>query len=215
MVFGGYRRQQGLFRLDLRSGAVAPLFTGAEVPKQLYYQASFAPDGGTLYFPRQLDSGQNRWQIVARELSSGLEAEITTVEALDLRTAVSPDGRMLALAQHDPASRQFRLLVAPVSGGEVREVYRTPNAFFVSTVLTWTPHGRYLLFRGVEVDSQNTLTIAIPIGGGEARRIEGIEGTWGFHLHPDGRRFIVWDGTSLGEFWVIENLPGTGSGGGS
>ncbi len=104
MVFGMHHGQQGLFRLDLRSGEVAPLFTGAEVPEQLYFQASFSPDGNMVYFPREVDSGQNHWRIVVRDLSSGREREIATVEAVGVLTAVSPDGRMLALAAHDPAS---------------------------------------------------------------------------------------------------------------
>jgi Tol biopolymer transport system component len=215
MVFGSHGRRSGLFRFDLRSGEVAPVFSGGDVPDELHLHASFSPDGRTLYFARERPGESDDWRLVARNLARGTEKEVVELQrsskrlasGWDLHISASPDGRMLALAEQDPESRTFQISVLPTSGGEPRDVHRTPNAFKVSGVFCWTPDGQHLLFRGVDADG-NTDLLVIASAGGEARRIHDVPGFWGFSLHPDGRRFTFdYGGSTTGEIWVIENMP--------
>lgn len=215
MVFGRYRQHSGLFRFDLGSAEVTPVLSGAEAPDELRAHASFSPDGKTLLFAREIDPGSNRWWLVARELASGSERQVARLarssrqlaSGWDLHVSVAPDGRNVAVSEQDPESRTVKISVLPASGGEAREVYRTPRPILASAVLCWTPDGQYILFRGVD-DQRNMDVIVIPVAGGESRRIRGVPGLWGFNLHPDGRRFTFnYGGTTKGEIWVIENLP--------
>jgi len=215
MVFGRYKQHRGLFRFDLGSAEVTPVLSGGEAPDELRLHASFAPDGKTLYFARELEGGSNRWWLVARELANGSERQVARLarsgrqlaSGWDLHVSVSPDGRTVAVSEQDPESRTVKISVLPASGGEAREVYRTARPIMASGVLCWTPEGRHILFRGVD-DQQNMDVIVVPSAGGEPRRIQGVPGFWGFNLHPDGRRFTFnYGGPSQGEIWVIENLP--------
>ncbi len=215
MVFGRYRQHSGLFRFDLGSAEVTPMLSGAEAPDELRAHASFAPDGKTLFFAREIDPGSNHWWLVVRELASGSERQVARLarssrqlaSGWDLHVSVAPDGRTVAVSEQDPESRTVKISVLPASGGEAREVYRTPRPIMGSAVLCWTPDGQYVLFRGVD-DQGNMDVIVVPSAGGESRRISGVPGFWGFNLHPDGRRFTFnYGGTTKGEIWVIENLP--------
>jgi Tol biopolymer transport system component len=209
-VFGVYRQRRGVHRFDLRNGEVRPLFVEPEAPDIAPIRSSFSPDGKTLYFPRKFDQERDGWRIVARDLSSGHEREVASVSSDWVRFAVSADGEYLAIAERVPESQTFRVLTVPASGGEGREVYRTPAVLDFSAVC-WTPDGQYIVL-GAHSGVGETAVWRVSVESGEAQEIVGAHGGWGFSLSPDGRRFSVMSGENKGEIWVIENLPGAASG---
>lgn len=209
VVFGAYRQRRGLHRFDLVNGEVFPLFVEPEATDVAPIRSAFSPDGKTLYYPRTFDQDRAGWWIVARDLSSGHEREVASVSSDHVRLAVSADGEHLAVAERVPGSQTFRVLTVPASGGEVREVHRTPTLIDVSAVC-WTPDGRYIVLSGFPGVGE-TIVLRVSLQSGEAREILGAPGGWGFRLSPDGRRISVWSGQNKGEIWVIENLAGTES----
>ena len=171
--------------------------------------ADFSPDGRRVFFARG-DPFQGDATVVARDLASGAEREVSTVRSL-LNLSVSPDGSTLALVDQDRSNQVNRLLTVPVAGGQVRVLHTVEGAWGVElgTGLPWTPDGRFLLF----ITEGNGALWRIPSAGGEPERLFELPGAWDyrhFRLHPDGSRIAYSTGETKGEIWKIENIPGSG-----
>lgn len=212
-VFGTYERRNGIHRFDLGSGDVTtlkeyddPTYPWSEVRSQ------FSPDGGTIYSIRE-DAA--RWKVVARDLTSGRETDLLRAPAGKQMTAdriaVSPDGGMLAVLEHEQAPEpktggNVRISLVPTVGGEPGVVYEDEiSDFFSPSAFCWTPDGNYLLVVAF-VGAGRSRLYRLPAGGGDLVEIlDSVVGR-GFELHPDGRRFTAPGLESEGEIWVIEGL---------
>jgi Tol biopolymer transport system component len=167
--------------------------------------SDLSPDGTTLYFGRgQTITGNS--QIIARDMDSGREREIGTVNSL-VSLSVSPDASTLAISDTDRPAGVSRLLTVPTSGGELRELRRSDLRHgFAAGVGPWTPDGRYILF------TRDGALWKISSAGGEPQRLVELPAGAGRHLrfHPDGSRIAFNAGEGKAEIWMIQNIPGVG-----
>lgn len=213
-----------LFRVDLATGRLERLacFTGegtaGDARSVLTIEGSpryleFSPDGRTIYFARG-DPILGDAEIVARDITSGMEREIATVRSL-LNLSVSPDGRTLAVLDWDRSSstRVSRLLTVSTQGGQIRELYSAPDSTFgfgLNSGIPWTADGRHIL-----LVSEGGAAWKISSSGGEPQRLFELPGSgrWrDLRLHPDGSRIAYSSGEGRAEIWMIQNIPGAGAG---
>ena len=94
-------------------------------------------DGQKLYYRTVV---AKETAIVERDVHSGSEREVIRRANLNFSIDLSPDGRHLAAASEDPASKSSAVMFIPVAGGEPREMIRVshPQNF---QVMTWVPDG--------------------------------------------------------------------------
>lgn len=159
-------------------------------------RAALSSDGKTLYAPVDL------WAVASYDIETGSETVLHEqdppqrgMEVMDL--SLAPDGQTLAIG----FSRGIALM--PVSGGELRWVYRgEPSTVRHRGGLPWTPDGRTILF------VQSGGLWAVPVSGGEPRKLFSMPSLQHVRLHPDGRRLAFRGGPTRAELWVMENAPG-------
>jgi Tol biopolymer transport system component len=217
LIVGRDSSATGFFKVDLDTGAAANIWQVDQGVMPHPLAVRFSSDMKTAYFTRL----QGEWtpttpqRIVARDVASGREREIATVRFAQA-LALSPDGQTLAFADYESAeSSSSRIATVPISGGEIREVYRgtRPGGVLMPTTLSWSSDGRYLLFADLDEQANRYSIWRVPAGGGERDRMElpfgNPPGLRMLSFHPDGTRIAFESGESRGEIWVLENLPGT------
>jgi len=193
----------------LVTGAVKPMVAGQTPGFWDMLYGALSPDGTTLYYRSALNpDGERQWRIVARDLFSGSEREVTRTRTRAARTAVSPDGRMLSIAEVDSLEQRYRVSVVRVSGGHPREIYQSPLFGPQPIVIWWTWDGSSILFGGQDIE-RGQMLLRIPAAGGDAQVIRDLPNVLNFRLHPDGHRYLSLSRARVGELWVIENLLGT------
>jgi len=202
-------RNPGIFRLEIPSGIITPLYSArnSEDSYDVLYGYALSPDGRTLYFARWIDS---ETRIVARDHATGQEMVLTARGSTVLLP--SPDGRWLAFkTESSTDTTRYAVAVVPTSGGEIRELaWGRAAEIYVSN---WTPDGTRLIYvTAEEPDWMVSYWTVAPDGGTPERFTSSTP--MGSHpdlaapIHPDGRRIAGMRGDSRGEIWVIENPGG-------
>ena len=194
--------KNSLFRIDVQTGAATTVVEGGQ-------GGEWTPDGRGILYLR--DSS-----ILRLDLETGQEKPIYRGVGL---FAMSPDGLRLAFAgtsgRWKPGTDAITTLsVAPIAGGEVRELVRLEHPEYLPgyNVHTWTPDGRHILFakwRLPEKPGKLECELwRVPADGGEPQPV-GLERFRLRHprVHPDGKRVVFTTGAPRQfEVWVLENF---------
>lgn len=201
---------QGLYRIDVRTGSIAPFAqSGTICGADCAESPAWSPDGEVIFKRRMTSS------IVTRSLETGEERELhRTVSPVQIRhwptsnLAVSPDGRWVAFVSAPEGSTA--LLVLSTSGGEPRELLRVPEPEAL-TVPAWTSDSRHILYaRGVSGDQRRFSVWRISAETGAADDLGltiDARVPYGLSVHPDGKRIAFTAGTERrDEIWVLDNL---------
>ncbi len=187
---------EGVYRVDLRSGAATLLFSQPRV-----FLLAPAPDGRTLYYRRE------RGPLVAHDLTTGSERvvfEIPEIAVFDLK--LSADGKTLALVGLN------RMRFVKVETGEMRERFahekESFNKFWGGA---WTPDGRYFLtiVSFGPINGPRELW-SLPVAGGPPVRMKlpaAFRGVW---ISPDGKRLAMIRWENILQVWVAENILSAG-----
>jgi Tol biopolymer transport system component len=190
-------RKPGVFRIDLKSGAISTLARRENVA---ITQASVTRDGKSLVYFAYTNNA-----VVVRDLQTGGEQTITPPSLVVAGLAVSPDGQRLAVVTTDEAKRRQTIVVMPVTGGEMREICHFDKLEAIVGQPAWTPDGRQIVFGGRPQEKIEFMSVSSE--GGEPRRSPlPMEGITDFSIHPDGKRIAFSAGQSKSEVWVIENF---------
>jgi Tol biopolymer transport system component len=201
LVVGRHGNEQGIHRLDLMSGEVTFLRESPEQSPQ--GSIALSPDGKTYYFHR------DRREVWAGDVATGRETLLGSVDGVQRRIAVSPDGQTLIMRAGE-FDGETRLYTMPASGGAASEIYRGPVLRNGSSWLEMTPDGRYVLAGSFATPPG---VWRFPVDGGEPVKILEGEAPRGFRMSPDGRRLAYWewpDPEGAQELWVIEGLTEAG-----
>lgn len=104
--------------------------------------------------------------------------------------------------------RPFRIVVAPIEGGEGKVVREMDPDDPWPIDLTWSPDGKSILYILNDPSNNQARELwSVPIDGGEPTRFElAMEGMVDLRLHPNGKRVVFSAGTSSAEIWVMENF---------
>ncbi len=196
----------GYFRVDLVSGKTELLHRpqGPQATGLSPARLDLTPDGKSIFY---LDGGLRRFDIDTRQ-----DIEVRKMPMPESQIAISPDGKLIALAYH-ASDEPVAIYIAAMAGGEPRLVYNLGqvNKNFFDNTLTWTRDQRYLLLGHPDdaVKPSRSVLVRIPVGGGEPQKM-GISVKGGFRtprMHPDGRR-IAFETIERGpgEVWALENF---------
>ena len=195
-----------LMRVDVHSGRVTslmPLPLNGANPR-----FDLSPDGRTVFYiklPKDPNTGEN--QLLARDLQSGGETEVTRNEPL-VWVSVSPDGQRLLVAAGEDTSLVWRIM--PATGGDARTLVRMDAKeadFYVGA--SWTPDGRYVVFtKGQESRATRKVQVwRVAAEGGEPQRLGlTVDELWWLRVHPDGRHVAFGTSKASTEVWVMENF---------
>jgi Tol biopolymer transport system component len=200
--------RDGVFRIDVKSGAASPVVytsTIAAAPR-------WAPDGTKIYYVNRPASAINE-----KDLATGTDRQVIRHAGLWREINLSPAGRYLAVQTVDASTNTSNLLLAPIVGGEPRELMRLASTESWGPLGTtaWTPDGKGILKAKKTPSGQQLLLITTD--GGVARKLAIDPGIWdgarggfddGFALAPDGSKIAFLMGKSAAEVWAIENLFG-------
>jgi Tol biopolymer transport system component len=190
--------RQGVYRMDPRTGATeAILLSDPGVASAI---PQWATDGKKIYF-RRLNPARKIDALVERDLGSGAERDL--LSGTELRWfSVAPDGRRLACATMDPATKESSIFILEIATGEKRMLL-PPNSGF--THPDFTPDGRRILLR-----KQGEIW-TVPPAGGDPRKVDlGLTRITDLRVHPDGRRIALnTRNDTPQEVWVAENILST------
>lgn len=173
------RSTRGIFRIDLRSGAVSPML----VPAQNF--AGMARDGEFILYTR----GQ---AIVKRRLADGVEQEVVKGTAGTM--TLSNDTQWIA------RFKGASIVVSPIAGGTERLlVENVPGGL---KRVSWSHDDQFVFFV-----SSNREIWRVPAAGGAAVDT-GVrsELTRLLTVSHDGRRLALTGGAARVEVWMWENL---------
>jgi Tol biopolymer transport system component len=204
LIFPGLDRERrpGVFRVDLKSGAVSTLVHAG--PNVVIPQAGVTRDGKSLvYLAMDIVSGSQ--SIVVRDLQTGQEKIVTEPAPKPTGMALSPDGQRVAVTTADEASGKQAVVVVPVTGGAAREIYKVDKPRSILRFPFWTPDGKEIVC-GVSLQDK-TEAFLVPADGGDPRKLAvSIAGMTDLSFHPDGQRVAFSAGRSQSEVWVMENF---------
>ena len=201
--------RQGLFRIDVETGAFTPLLM-ATAPAEMLSAPQWSPDGHLLYFIRTLrPAGVQSCAIVARDVRSGQERHVTDCGGFG-RFSLSPDGSRIAQALPIGSNGNFAALhVSPVAGGESREIYRVEDGESSLDGVSWMPDGRHVLvvrWKQVTTTPQRREALLVPVDGG-APKVLDLPTTVSerIDVSADGKRLAFVAGERRQEVWLLEN----------
>lgn len=175
------------WRLTLSVGAPEPAMELAPLTTLSGSErgGTLSPDGRLLAFTWDGEN-QDNWDIYVQRVGSPEVQRLTSAPSREIAPRWSPDGGQIAYVRVDPGNSVELLHVMSVFGGNDRTVSSLP----VLTNVSWSIDGRYLLAGRAPVDSRTDAGIyAIPVAGGEARRITTPTDPavdWVPELSPDG-----------------------------
>jgi Tol biopolymer transport system component len=204
LIFPGLDRERrpGVFRVDLKSGAVSTLVHAG--PDVVIPQAGITRDGKSLvYLAMNIVSGSQ--SIVVRDLQGGQEKVVTEPAPMPTGMALSPDGQQVAVTTADEASGKQAVVVVPVAGGAAREIYTVDKPRSLLRFPFWTPDGKEIVC-GVGLQDKTEAWL-VPAAGGDPRKLAiPMTGMTDLSFHPDGQRVAFSAARSQSEVWVLENF---------
>ena len=207
---------RGFYRVDAANGAWT-LLKKLGAGEAFKWSSGISPDGRTIYLNRDPTGSGNRRvnHLIAWDIETGQEREL--MEGAGLLSALSYDGKQLAVTRSD--GKDLVIEVLPAAGGPKREVHRIPG--FQGAGLAWTPDGRYLIFCPFvgNVRLGGKLYMRVSVEGGEPQPIgisasqeEQVQFPRGFGalcIHPNGRQLVYvarGEGGAGSEDWALENF---------
>ena len=208
VVAGNSAKGQGLFRIELSSGAVSvigELSTGS-IARDF---PVVSPDGREVFYAVGGGSDGSRFRgVQAQDLASGA---LRTVFDGPLGTfALSPDGRFIVIASpgFEPVDQVPVLRIVPSAGGQARAIGTEVPPGTLDTGLAWSADGRYVFFAR-PTSARRIALWRIPVSGGTASHADvprPNQFLLRISVRPDGLLAISTHENHV-ESWVMRNIP--------
>jgi Tol biopolymer transport system component len=202
----GENHNFGLFAIDSASGDVSQL---AKIPTEIEPVdplQNWSPDGKAIFY--KLRSPEKREEFIIRriDLTTGEEKEIH--RGIHIRNMqISPDGTRFVYFWNDRPAKSYGLGILDIQSGKKLELWRVPEADAPTGIVAfaWTPDGRHVLVaRNL---TQGTELWRFPAAGGPGEKLHFFpDTTWGFAMHPSGKRMAFTQNRPNYELWVLENF---------
>ena len=195
----------GLYRVDAQSGAPS-VIRYRSPDEQNIFAAALSPDGRTIYYRTFADAKGQICLLRAHDVQSGQEREIHRQAGQMSGASPSPDGRQLALAVMDEATRRTSIVILPTTGGTPRTVLSLPKGDAI------TPNLGFIQWRGnndlisIRTNAQRQSEIwGVKVDGSGAQKLDlSLPRMMLPRLHPDGRRLLFRAGEVTSEVWALQ-----------
>ena len=133
----------------------------------------WSPDGKEIAFYAYRSGNRDVWVMPS---GGGPARQLAPHPAEETVPTWSPDGREIAFTSRRSGNRDIWIMGA--EGGEARQVTVHPAD---ETIVDWSPDARWVVF------ISGSHLFRIPAAGGEREQLgEGLVGSFGAHLSPDG-----------------------------
>ena len=195
----------GLYRMDAQTGAVSVIRHRSPDEPNIG-GAALSPDGRTLYYRTFADTKGRVALLMARDLQSGQEREIHRLSGQSSAASPSPDGRQLAVAVMDDATKKMSIVTVPTTGGTPRTILSLPEGHVI------TPNLGFMLWRGndallsIRTNEKRQAEIwNVNLDGSGAQKLDlNLPRMMQPRLHPDGRRLLFRAGEVTSEVWALQ-----------
>jgi Tol biopolymer transport system component len=195
----------GVFSIDSESGNVSQLAT--DTAENGPTDPNWSPDGKAIYY-----------KVLSLEKSEGFiirNKDLKTNEEKDVKRGIyyremkiSPDGTRFVYFINDKPTKSYALCILDIQSGKELELWRVSGTDYPGGISgpAWTPDGKYIMVVGSSF-TQGTDLWRFPVTGGPGEKIYStIETTWGFVMHPSGKRMAFSQSKDNWELWVMENF---------
>ena len=193
-------RTSGVYRVSLEDGSVQFIATLGDRP-------AWSANAGTFYH------GNGRDTLLARDSTTGQVREVYKHPTAPFAfknpcTAVSPDGRQLAVMLQGVPPGKNSLAIVPESGGAPEVLLSTgeSDAAIAPNTPSWTPDGKYILFMRNSRKSSELWRISLANRVAEPLPLTVHARVFAMRLNPDGRHMIFATNRDDQEMWTLENF---------
>jgi Tol biopolymer transport system component len=196
--------RSGIHRIDAQTSEVSPLALDPEGHQ--FAGLVWSPDGSKVYY-RDWVGGLGRAAFTERDLSTGREREL--IQRANLGAVnLSPDGKYIATASQDAATKTVSWLLIPTSGDPVKELMRVNQPDSVG-FWTWAPDSLSVFVRKAQAGNPPEVW-QTPVDGSAPQKMDvKLDPSFGpLRVNPDQRQvaFQVQETPKPGEVWITENF---------
>jgi Tol biopolymer transport system component len=196
----------GVFAIDSESGEVSQLAIHAK-NESVEPSPNWSPDGKAIfYMVRSLEKSEE-FIIRRKDLTTGEEKDVHRgIYYREMR--ISPDGTRFVYFLNDRPTKSYVLGILDIQSGKELELWRVPGADYPGGISgpTWAPDGRHVLLVAISLKQGNELW-RFPAANGPGEKLYfSPEATWGFVMHPSGKRMAFTQNRINFELWVLENF---------
>jgi Tol biopolymer transport system component len=196
----------GVFTINSESGDVSQLIKTPPDNNPVDPSPNWSPDGKAIFYKFRSHDKSEEFIIRRKDLTTGEEKDIHRgIYTREMK--ISPDGTRFAYFRNDGPTKSYVLSILDIQSGKELELWRVPGADSPGGITgpIWSPDGKHLL---VAISpKQGTELWRFPEAGGPGEKIYfSPEWTWGFVLHPSGKRMAFTQSRPNSELWVLENF---------
>jgi len=201
----GQNHNLGVFAIDSESGDVSQL---AKIPGENNPTdpcQNWSPDGKAIFYNVRSLEKSEEFIVRRKDLATGEEKDVHRgFHTRDMK--LSPDGTRFVYFRTDRPAKSHVLGILDIQSSKELELWRVPEADSPSIETpAWTPDGRHVLVaRNLK---QGTELWRFPAAGGPGEKLHFFpESTWGFVMHPSGKRMAFMQSRMNYELWALENF---------
>jgi Tol biopolymer transport system component len=196
----------GVFTINSESGDVSQLIKTPPDNNPVDPSPNWSPDGKAIFYKVRSLEKSEEFIIRRKDLTTGEERDIKRgIYCREMK--ISPDGTRFAYFRNDGPAKSYVLSILDIQSGKELELWRVPGADSPGGITgpRWTPDGKHVL---VAISpKQGTELWRFPATGGPGEKIYfSPEWTWGFVMHPSGKRLAFTQSRPNSELWVLENF---------
>jgi len=205
----GQNSNFGVFAIDSESGDVSQL---AKIPENGAVDPSqnWSADGKAIFYNVRSLEKSGGFVIRRKDLATGEETDVHRGIQTQRALKISPDGTRFVYIRADRPTKSYVLGILDIQSGKELELWRVPEADSPSisapASAAWTPDGRHVLVASRYL-KQGAELWRFPAAGGPGEKLHSFpESTWGFVVHPSGKRMAFTQSGTNWEVWVLENF---------
>jgi Tol biopolymer transport system component len=205
MVVGSFEDMNaGIYSINSASGEVSLL---VKIPKSnLNPFPNWSPDGKAIFYKLRSPVKGEGFIIRHRDLITGDEQEVYKGNTHTREMQISADGTRFVYFSSETKTKSFTLGILDLPSGKNQVLASFPESEATEiSGPSWAPDGKHVLVcknfkKGCEL-------WRFPVAGGEGDKLySSPDYSWGFALHPNGKRILFGQSRHNFELWVMENL---------
>jgi Tol biopolymer transport system component len=196
----------GVFAIDSESGEVSQIAMLTE-KESVDPSPNWSPDGKAIFYMVRSPEKTDEFIIRRKDLTTGEEQDIHRgIYYREMK--ISPDGTRFVFFINDKPTKSYMLGILDIISGKELELWRVPGADYPGGISypSWAPDGRHVMVAAMSLKQGSELW-RFPSAGGPGEKIYfSPEATWGFVMHPTGKRMVFTQSLINFELWVMENF---------